>query len=224
MESLHNYETDQSVVFDLADSSVYFTYFAHFAAWNRWLKYNYVTHEVSVYKEADPRLSDPALAMLNEIYGKTESCDWRDSSNVRTLVNTIVESGVKNYFTLDFLSTTYLNYYHTPAQAKIYADMLIEQYPDIITGYYTKGRALESENRMDEAVAAYSLALKSNIQCEYYQAETNEHLALTYYSLGKKDIAAEYADKSLYIQRQYWIPDYLDGRIQRLEKIKNKTD
>ncbi len=224
LESLHNYETDQSVVFDLADSSVYFTYFAHFAAWNRWLKYNYVTHEVSVYKEADPRLSDPALAMLNEIYGKTESCDWRDSSNVRTLVNTIVESGVKNYFTLDFLSTTYLNYYHTPAQAKIYADMLIEQYPDIITGYYTKGRALESENRMDEAVAAYSLALKSNIQCEYYQAETNEHLALTYYSLGKKDIAAEYADKSLYIQRQYWIPDYLDGRIQRLEKIKNKTD
>ena len=68
--------------------------------------------------------------------------------------------------------------------------MLIEQYPDIITGDYTKGRALESENRMDEAVAAYSLALKSNIQCEYYQAETNEHLALTYYSLGKKDIAA----------------------------------
>ncbi len=224
LESLHNYETDQSVVFDLADSTVYFTYYAHFAAWNRWLKYNYVTGDVSVYKEADPRLSDPALAKLNEIYGKTESCDWRDSANVRSLVNTVAESGAKNYFALDFLSTTYLNYYLAPDQAKIYADMLIEQYPDVITGYYNKGRALESENKNDEAAAEYLRALKTNIQCEFYQAETNEHLALTYYSLGKRDIAAEYAAKSLDIHNQYWIPDYLSGRIQKLEKIRNKAD
>ena len=61
LESLHNYETDQSVIFDLADSTVYFTYYAHFAAWNRWLKYNYITRTVSIYRETDPRLHDPFL-------------------------------------------------------------------------------------------------------------------------------------------------------------------
>ena len=223
LESLHNYETDQSVIFDLADSTVYFTCYAHFAAWNRWLKYNYITREVTVYREADPKLYDPYISTLNEIYGKTETCDWRDSLNVRSLVNTIIESSIKNYFTLDFLSTAYLNCYHVPVKANLYADTLIERYPDIITGYFDKGQALESENKFGEAIAEYMHALGSKIQCEYYQAETNEHLALAYYSLGKWDAAAAYAAKALAIHRQYWIPDYLKERVQKLEKIKNKV-
>jgi hypothetical protein len=66
-------------------------------------------------------------------------------------------------------------------------------------------------------------ALECKIQCEYYQAETNEHLALAYYSLGKWNAAAGYAAKALAIHRQYWIPDYLKERVQKLEKIKNKA-
>jgi tetratricopeptide (TPR) repeat protein len=224
LESLHNYETDQSVIFDLADSTIYFTYYAHYAAWNRWLKYNYITRNVSVYKEADPRLSDPFLAKLNDMYGKYEACDWRDSSNVRSLMNTVIESGIRNYFSLNFLSSTYLDRYHSPFLAKMYADMLIEKYPDIITGYYQKGRALEAENKVDEAITEYMHALESNIQCEYYVAATCEHLALSHYSIGKKDQAAEYAAKSLDIHAQYWIPEHLKERIQKLEKIKNKLD
>jgi hypothetical protein len=224
LESLHNYETDQSVIFDLADSTIYFTYFAHYAAWNRWLKYNYVTRDVSVYKEADPRLSDPFLLKLNDIYGKTEACDWRDSSNVRSLVNTIIESSVKNYFTLDFLSTTYLKYYKSPEQAKTYADILIDKYPDIITGYYNKGRALDEEKNYGGAIAEYMRALDSKIQCEYYLAVTNERLAVAHYSLGNKEGAAAYAAKALAIHRQYWIPEGLNERIQKLEKINNKVD
>jgi hypothetical protein len=224
LESLHNYETDQSVIFDLADSTIYFAYYAHYAAWNRWLKYNYIARKVSIYKEADPRLNSPLLSKLNYIYGKTEACDWRDSTNVRSLVNAVIESSINNYFTLDFLSTTYLNYYHNPAQAKIYADILIEKYPDIITGYFNKGRSLEAENKYDEAIDAYIHALESKIQCEYYLAATYERLALSHYSLGKKDQAAEYATKSLDIHNQYWIPDHLKERIQRLKKIKNKSD
>jgi hypothetical protein len=224
IESLHNYETDQSVIFDLADSTIYFTYYAHYAAWNRWLKYNYITREVSIYREADPKLNDPFLSNLNDIYKNYETCDWRDSTNVRSLVNTVIESGIKNYFSLDFLSTTYLKYYHSPTQAKIYADMLIDKYPDIITGYYNKGRALDEEKNYDEAIAEYIRALNSKIQCEYYLAVTNERLAVAHYSLGKKDIAVEYATKALDIHNQYWIPESMNERIQKLEKIKNKVD
>lgn len=208
----------------MADSTIYFTCYAHFAAWNRWLKYNYITRDVNIYREADPRLNDPLLSKLNDIYGKTETCDWRDSSNVRSLVNTIIESGIKNYFTLDFLSTTYLKSFHSPAQAKIYADMLIEKYPDIITGYYNKCRALDEEKKYDEAFAEYMQALDSKIQCEYLLAVTDERLAVAHHILGEKDIAPEYATKALDIHRQYWIPDYMNERIQKLEKIKNRQN
>ncbi len=224
LESLHNYETDQSVIFDLADSTIYFTFYAHFAAWNRWLKYNYITHKVSLYREADPRLNDPFLARLNELYGKIESCDWRDSVNVRSLVNSVVKSKIENYFCLDFLAWRYRDYYKLPVESMIYADKEIEKYPDVITGYFNKGRALEAENKLREAAAEYMFALDSRIQCEYYLAETDEHLALIYYSLGEKDAAARYAAKALDIQSQYWMPEYLKDRILKLEAIKNKTD
>jgi hypothetical protein len=224
IESLHNYETDQSVIFDLADSTIYFTYYAHYAAWNRWLKYNYGTRKVSVYKEADPRLSDPFLAKLNELYGKYEACDWRDTSNVRSLVNTVIQSGIHNYFTLDFLSTTYLDNYHSPAQARMYAEILIDKYPDIVTGYYEKGRALEAEKKYEEAISEYMRALDSKIQCEYYLAAVNERLALAHHHLGEKDVASRYAVKALDIHTQYWIPSHLNQRIRTLEKIKNKAD
>jgi tetratricopeptide (TPR) repeat protein len=224
IEALHNYETDQSVIFDLADSSVYFTYYAHYAAWNRWLKYNYATRTVSVYKEADSRLSDPFLSRLIDLYKTYEACDWRDSANIKSLVNSVLESGINNYFTLTFLSTTYLNYYHIPAQAKIYAEKLIEKYPDIITGYFNRGRSFEEENKPEEAVNEYMRALASKIQCEYYLAATYERLAHSLYSLGKKDQAAEYTVKSLDIYKQYWVPEYLKERIRELEKMKIKSD
>ena len=223
LESLHNYETDQSVIFDLADSTIYFTYYSHYAAWYSWLKYNYSTREVSIYKGADPKLRDPFLARLNAMYEKTEACDWRDSTNVRSLVTSIMNSQIENYFSLDFLALTYRYYYRLPTESMSYADKLIEKYPDVITGYYNKGRALEAENKREEAIAEYMQALECKIQCEYYQAETNEHLALAYYSLGKWDAAAGYAAKALAIHRQYWIPDYLEERVEQLEKIKNKV-
>jgi tetratricopeptide (TPR) repeat protein len=224
LESLNNYETDQSVIFDLADSTVYFTCYAHFAAWNRWLKYNYVNHQVSVYKEADPKLNDPFLAQLNDLYGKTEACDWRDSTNVRSLTTSIINSKIENFYCLDFLSRTFRDYYKLPSESMIYTDKMIKKYPDIITGYYNKGRALEAENKLEEAIAEYFHALDCKIQCEYFVAETDEHLALAHSSLGKKDIAAEYATRALAIHNQYWIPEHLKKRIQKLEKIKDKSD
>jgi tetratricopeptide (TPR) repeat protein len=122
------------------------------------------------------------------------------------------------------LSWTYRDYYRLPLEAAIYADKQIIKYPDIITGYYNKGRALEAEKKYDAAVVEYMRALESNIQSEYYQAETNEHLALIQNALGKKDLAAEFASKALEIHTQYWIPDHLEGRIQTLEKIRDKVE
>ena len=222
LESLHNYETDQSVIFDLADSTVYFTYYAHFAAWNRWLKYNYLTHKVSIYKEADPKLDSPLLSKLNEIYKNDEFCDWRDSSSVRSVVNSIIQSRIENYFSLSFLAGTYLDYYKKPSESMVYAQKLIDKYPDIITGYYQKGRALETENKLEEAVAVYLFALGCKINCEYYQAETYEHLALSNTKLNNKETAANYASKALAIHNQYWIPDHLKDRIKALEETSRK--
>jgi hypothetical protein len=224
IEALHNYETDQSVIFDLADSTIYFACYPHYAAWSRWLKYNYYTHKVSVFQEANPRLSSPLITRMNKMLTEYESCDWRDSSNVRSLVHAVIASGIENYFSLDFLSTTYLNYYKSPEQAEMYADALIEKYPDIITGYYDKGRALDEEKKYDKAISEYHRALDTKIQCEYYLAVTNERLALSYYSIGNKVLASEYASKALEIHTQYWISDYMEERIQMLEKIKNKID
>jgi hypothetical protein len=223
-ESLHNYETDQSVVFDLADSTVYFAIYPHFAAWSRWLKYNYITREVSAFKEADPRLSGPLVSKLNNIFAETESCDWRDSSSVRSLVNNVLDSHIENYFSLSFLSKTYLDYYENPSEAAKYAQKLIDKYPDIITGYFQRGRAYEEQNQYKEAIEQYQQALGCKISCEYYLAGTYEHLALSNYSLKNKDLAAEYAAKALAIHNQYWIPDHLTDKIQKLEKIKNRVE
>lgn len=221
LESLHNYETDQSVIFDLADSTIYFTYYGHYAAWNRWLKYNYITHKVSVYKEADSKLNDPFLAKLNNIYGKYEACDWRDSSNVRSLVNSVIESQIENYFSLYFLSRTYLDYYKMYAQSMTYTQKLIDKYPDIITGYFQKGRVLEQQKDYNGAINQYKLAFKCKINCEYFLAGTFEHLAILYTNINEKELAKEYADKSLYIYNQYWMPDHLKENIRKLESIKN---
>lgn len=221
IESLHNYETDQSVIFDLADSTVYFTYYPHFAAWNRWLKYNYVTHQVSIYKEADSKLSDPSLAKLNSIYGKYETCDWRDSSNVRALLNSVNESQIENYFSLSFLSKTYLDYYKMYDQSMTYAQKLIDKYPDIITGYFQKGRALEEQKDYYGAIDQYKSALKCKINCEYFLAGTLERLAVLYNTINEKESAKEYADKSLYIYNQYRTPDNLKENLRKLENIKN---
>jgi tetratricopeptide (TPR) repeat protein len=223
IESLHNYETDQSVIFDLADSSVYFTYYAHYAAWNRWLKYNYVTRKVSVYKEADPRLSDPVLAKMTEMYGIYEACDWRDSSNVRSLLNSVKDSKIENYFSLLFLSKTYLDTYKNPAVSLIYTQKLIDKYPDIMTGYFQKARVLEEGKLYSEAIEQYKLACDIKITCEYYLAAAYERLANLYISLNEKVLAAEYADKSLNIYDQYWTPEYLKERIEKLEVIKDQT-
>ncbi|MBK7103707.1 MAG: hypothetical protein IPH62_00270 [Ignavibacteriae bacterium] len=221
IESLHNYETDQSVIFDLADSTVYFTYYSHYASWNSWLKYNYITRKVSVYKEADPRLSDPLLAKLNNVYGKYEACDWRDSSNVRSLLDSVIESQIENYFSLNFLSKTYLDYYKSPVQSLIYAQKLIDKYPDIITGYFQKGRVLEEQKHYQGAIDQYKLASESKINCEYFLAVTYEHLAVLYSNSNEKELAKEYANKSLYIYNQYWTPEHLKENIRKLESIKS---
>jgi hypothetical protein len=224
IESIHNYQTIQSVVYDLADSSVYFAFHTNYAAWSKWLKYNYITRNVSLYKEADPRLNSAAVSALLPIHIVYGTLDRRDSTSVTTLVNNTVNSHIENYFCLELLSSIYRDYYKLPSESMIYADKLIDKYPDVITGYYNKGRAFEAEKNYDEAIAEYMRALDCKIQCEYFLAETEEHLALAQYSLGKKDIAAEYATKALDIHRQYWIPDHLNERIQKLEKIKNKVD
>jgi len=219
IESLHNYETDQSVIFDLADSTIYFTYYGNYAAWNRWLKYNYITRKVSVYKEADSKLNDPFLTKLNSIYGKYEACDWRDSSNVRSLLNSVIESQIENYSSLNFLSRTYLDYYKMYAQSMTFAQKLIDKYPDIITGYFQKGRVLEEQKDYNGAIDQYKLAAKCKINCEYFLAVTFEHLAILYNSINEKELAKEYANKSLYIYNQYWVPDYLKENIRKLESI-----
>ena len=104
----------------------------------------------------------------------------------------------------------------------VYAQKLIDKYPDIITGYYQKGRALETENKLEEAVAVYLFALGCKINCEYYQAETYEHLALSNTKLNNKETAANYASKALAIHNQYWIPDHLKDRIKALEEMSRK--
>ena len=223
IESLHNFETDQSVVFDLADSTIYFACHPHFAAWSRWLKYNCISRKVSVYREADPRLFSPDLSVMNKLFEAVESCDWRDSSNVRFLVNAIADSQIDNYFCLSFLSRTVLDYYKNPPEALKYAQKLVNAYPDVITGYFLNGRAYEEQKRHGEAIEQYRLALGCKIQCEYFLAGTCEHLALLNFSLGNQGLAAEYAERALAIHNQYWIPEHLNKRIQELEEIRSKN-
>jgi tetratricopeptide (TPR) repeat protein len=203
----------------LADSLVYFAIYPHFAAWSRWLKYNYITHEVSIYKEADPRLFTPEVSCLNKTLAEYESCDWRDSTNVRLLVNNIANSGISNYFTLGFLSKTYLEYYKLPGTALVYAGKLIEKYPDIPAGYFLKGQAFELIQNYEQAVINYLKAAECKINCEYYLALSYEHLAYSYSALKKDKEAVTYAVKALNIHNQYWIPDWYMDNIKKLEII-----
>lgn len=219
IESINNYSTIQSVAYDLADSSVYFSYNTSFAAWGKWLKYNYITREVNIYKEPNQKINMPGVTKCKDIFEEYQNCDRRDSSDIRKLVNSIISSNIQNYFTLNFLSTKFLDYYHMPSKALIYADKLISKYPDIATGYYNKGLILESQKQYIGAIDEYNKALECKINCEYYKALLYEHLAYSYNSISNDKAAKEKAIIALDINNQYWIPDWFKDKIANLKKI-----
>ena len=89
-----------------------------------------------------------------------------------------------------------------------------------MSGYVQKGQAYEDQNLPGEAVQQYLLALGCTISCEYYTAASYEGLAVCYSSLQSNGPASDYAGKALGIYGQYWIPDGLKERMQRLERIR----
>ncbi len=219
---INNYTTLQSVAFDLSDSSVYIAYNTSFAASGRWLKYNYITRKVSVYKEPNTKNEQAIDAKFKDICNDLVNYDWRDSISTRNLVNKIESSNTEDYYFLSFLSSKYLDYYKMPSKAMIYANRLITKYPDVATGYYKKGLILERQNQYNEAIIEYKKALDCKINCDYYMALAYEHLAFTYVNLGNNDYAKEYAIKALEINNQYWIPTWFNEKIDKLNKIAKK--
>jgi tetratricopeptide (TPR) repeat protein len=222
IESLHNFETDQSVIFNLADSLVYFAVYPHFAAWSKWLKFNYITHEVSLYKDVDPKLNRPDVLMNTELMKQLESCDWRDTSEIRRLVNGVIASHIENYYILNLLTTTFLDRYKMPGRAMIYSEKFIKKYPDVASGYYNKGLINKALNQNELAIEEFQKALECVINCEYYQALAYEQLALTYSKIGNEGKAKKNAVKALEIHDQYWIPEWMNQRIEQLKEIAGK--
>lgn len=219
IDAINNYQTIQSAIFDLADSAVYFAYNTHYAAWSRWLKYNYITGEVGVYREADDKLNRADILKFVDICKEYQAADWRDSTMVDSLVRHIIDSQIENYFCLDVLCQQYLYRFKAPDITIAHADKMIKKYPDVVTGYYYKGLALEEQKQYGNAITQYMKAFNCTICCEYYLAGVCEHLAYSNNFLGNKEIAKEYAVKALAIHNQYWIPDHLKEKIEKLEKI-----
>jgi len=203
----------------LSDSSVYITYNNSYAASGRWLIYNYITREVSVYKEPDTKKKQIVDTNFKDICNDLVNCDWRDSTSTRNLVNKMENSNIDNYLFLRILSGQYLDHYNKPDKAMKYANRLITVFPDVETGYYNKGLILEKQKKYNEAIIEYKKALDCKINCDYSMALAYEHLAFAYENIGSNDYAKEYAIKALEINNQYWIPTWFNERIDKLKKI-----
>ena len=217
-ETINNNLTLSSVVFDPQNFSVYFTCFTHFAGWARWIRYNYRTDEVSVYKEEDKRLQSVEIKEFLKLKKKWRTLNWNKIDNYDALISELELSPLSNAWVLDELwALCYRN--QDFEKAHFYADRLIDKYPDLVWGYSDKAYIFKKQERIEEAVQYYLKALDVSLTNEQSRAYFYEQLALLYTSIEDSERSRDCATKSLDLYSKYGFPREMRKRIKKLQSL-----
>ena len=217
-DTINHDQTMLSTVLDPQNGTVYFAVHPHYAAWSRWIRFQYQTGEVSVYKAEDERLKNPQVRKFLELKKKFHSINRNDPSVRDGLILELEQSNLNNAWALDWLWALNFEKNDWP-RAEGYADRLMEKYPDLGLGYSRKARIMTSRARNEEAVAYYQKALAAPLVNEYEKAFWFESLAWLYEKIGNRGQALEYARESLEKFGRFGKPPGMEKRIRELEKL-----
>ena len=216
--TINNSMTLQSAVLDIDNNAIYFSYHPHYAGWSRWMKYNYETKDVTLYKEADQRLNHPEVINFIELHRNSERLNWKKKSEMKEFTTEIEKSGMQNLWALTELRWLY-NETEDDTKVKEIIDKIILKYPDFGFGYRYEGYLYKEEKNYEDAIDCFLKALDAQINTDYERARLYSELAPLYDLIGKRSESKNYATKAIDLYKSYWVPDWLEKQIKQLEDL-----
>jgi tetratricopeptide (TPR) repeat protein len=219
--NINNRGTGSSVVLDPQNCTVYFAYGAPYAAFSRWIAFNYKTNEVSVNKDEDERLGDPDFVEYVELEKRWKDVDWDNNDKLRQMTHEIEQTSIENFWTLHS-SCWACNALGNPEKAEVIINRQLEKYPDFQTGYANMGFLYMNQEKHDEAIEYYEWALVAPITNDRKRLYCYEQLAAAYADVGDQINSLECYRKALDLYNSYWIPENMIERVNEIEKLLRK--
>ena len=215
--NINNRGTGSSVVLDAQNSTVYFAYGAPYAAFSRWIAYNYKTDEVFVYINEDERLLDPDFIEYVQLEKRWKDVDWDNNNELQQMAEEIEHVSAENFWTL-YMACWAWNALEEPAKAEAIIDRQIEKYPDFLTGYTNMGFLYMDQGRFDEAIEYYKRALDAPIINDRKKLYCYEQLAAAYSEIDDESAALDCYRAALDFSKRYWIPKQSREKVHMMEK------
>jgi tetratricopeptide (TPR) repeat protein len=211
------------VVCDPQNSTVYFAYGAPYAAFSRWIAYNFETDEVSIYKDEDERMHDPDVVAYMELEKRWRDVDWENKDELRQMAHEIEEAPVENFWTLHNSCWAW-NALEHPEKTEAIINRQIEKYPDFLTSYTNMGFLYMNQEKYDEAIAYYEKALNAPIINDRKQLYCYEQLAAAYAEIGDEAKSMDCNRKALDLYERYFVPKQSSGNVDRIKKLLREND
>ncbi len=216
--NINNRGTGSSVVCDPQNSTVYFAYGAPYAAFSRWIAYNYEADEVSIYKDEDERLNDPEIIEYIELEKRWKDVDWNNNEELQQMAHEIENESEENFWTLHNSCWAW-NALGNPEKAEAIINRQIEKYPELLTGYTNMGFLCMDQGKHGEAIEYYEKALDAPITNDRKKLYCYEQLADAYAEIGDEAKSKYYYLKVLDYYKRYWIPKQSREQVNRIEEL-----
>ena len=214
--NINNRGTGSSVVIDPLNRTVYFAFGAPYAAFSRWIAYDYSTDEIYVYKEEDERIHDPDFVEYVNLERRWEDVDWDDDDELRNMVSDIENVSAENFWTLH-QSCWAWNALGNTVRAEAIINRQIEKYPDFLSGYTNMGFLYMDQGNFDKAIEYYERALDAPITNDRKKLYCYEQLAAAYSEIGNVSKALDYYRAALDFYNRYYIPKHAREKVDMIE-------
>jgi len=216
--NINNNQTGSSVVLDPANCTVYFAYGTTYGSFYRWLKYNYKTEEVSIYKNEDDRLHDPDVIEYMKLEKRWNNIDWENKDELQQMVYEIEQLSVENFWTLHNSCWAWYNL-GKYEKVKEIINRQIEKYPDFLSSYSNMGFFYMYQKNYEEAINYFKKSLDTRITNESKQMYCYEQLAAIYTEIGDVTKSKDCYSRVLDYYNRYWIPEQSREEVNRIEEL-----
>jgi len=218
-DTINNYQTLISTIFEPEGGAIYFAAGTHYAAWSRWIKYNILTDEVSVFRGQAPELGDIGVKEFLELREKFETIDYESERELTEWAEELERSNLDNIWILERLARLYLFFKKDLKRAWVSAEKLMDKYPDFEAGYRYAAEYFRLQHKMEQALAYYRKALNCPLKNPYVEAYLYEMLASVSKDIGSLDDARRFARNALDLYSRYGTRPYMQERISKLKKL-----
>lgn len=194
--TINNYETVQSMVFDVSNSLIYFSSEKSYAGWGKVYLYNIKTNQLELYRGVDPRMSE-----------QVDLTNWLEKF-YSTPYLAVKEIESRNELKLVELENFLFYYERFPYKVDISKILpainnMNSKYPDYALPLLVKGMIFLELKKYPEALVAINKGLDSQIAYPYDLARLHRYKAEILAKLNDRVGAREAALKSEDLVRSY---------------------